>query len=94
MFVEHMIKGCKNFPGSILVFLPGYEDILTVREKILKMQGCFTKPTIFALHSQMGSHDQQRVFEPVASGYRKVVRIRFSIFDFFDYLKDNEENGR
>lgn len=58
------------------MFLPGYEDILAVREKAIKVQGCSTKPAIFTLHSQMGSRDQQRVFEPVGRGYRKVVRFK------------------
>ncbi|VDK64821.1 unnamed protein product, partial [Onchocerca ochengi] len=70
-----VINYCMDSPinGSILVFLPGYEDILAVREKAAKMQGCSTKPAIFTLHSQMGSQDQQRVFEPVGHGYRKVI---------------------
>ncbi|CAG9533588.1 unnamed protein product [Cercopithifilaria johnstoni] len=70
-----VINYCMDSPihGSILVFLPGYEDILAVRDKAIKMQGCSTKPAIFTLHSQMGSQDQQRVFEPVGRGYRKVI---------------------
>uniref|UniRef100_A0A158Q6T0 RNA helicase n=1 Tax=Elaeophora elaphi TaxID=1147741 RepID=A0A158Q6T0_9BILA len=70
-----VINYCMDSPihGSILVFLPGYEDILAVREKAIKMHGCSTKPAIFTLHSQMGSQDQQRVFEPVGRGYRKVI---------------------
>ncbi|EJD73978.1 hypothetical protein LOAG_18639 [Loa loa] len=70
-----VINYCMDSPvhGSILVFLPGYEDILAVREKAIKMQGCSTKPAIFTLHSQMGSQDQQRIFEPVGRGYRKVI---------------------
>ncbi|VDK79294.1 unnamed protein product [Litomosoides sigmodontis] len=70
-----VINYCMDSPihGSILVFLPGYEDILAVRDKAIKMQGCSTKPAIFTLHSQMGSQDQQRVFEPVGCGYRKVI---------------------
>ncbi|VBB30742.1 unnamed protein product [Acanthocheilonema viteae] len=70
-----VINYCMDSPvhGSILVFLPGYEDILAVREKAIKMQGCSTKPAIFTLHSQMSSQDQQRVFEPVSRGCRKVI---------------------
>ncbi|MCP9260103.1 Helicase protein [Dirofilaria immitis] len=70
-----VINYCMDSPihGSILVFLPGYEDILAVREKAVKIQSCSTKPAIFTLHSQMGSQDQQRVFEPVGRGYRKVI---------------------
>uniref|UniRef100_A0A183DWH4 Helicase C-terminal domain-containing protein n=1 Tax=Gongylonema pulchrum TaxID=637853 RepID=A0A183DWH4_9BILA len=56
-----------------LVFLPGYDDIVTVREKARQMRGCVTRPSIFMLHSQMSSRDQQRVFEPVGPGYRKVI---------------------
>ncbi|VDN26994.1 unnamed protein product [Gongylonema pulchrum] len=62
-----------SIDGSILVFLPGYDDIVTVREKARQMRGCVTRPSIFMLHSQMSSRDQQRVFEPVGPGYRKVL---------------------
>ncbi|VDM96782.1 unnamed protein product [Thelazia callipaeda] len=70
-----IISYCMDSPvlGSILVFLPGYEDILAVREKVIKMVDCCTRPAVFTLHSQMSSQDQQRVFDPVGHGYRKVI---------------------
>lgn len=89
IFFEPKQKRLKDFfSGSILVFLPGYEDILAVREKAIKMQGCSTKPAIFTLHSQMGSQDQQRVFEPVGRGYRKVVLLKLHYLTRLTVLYD------
>ncbi|MFH4978522.1 hypothetical protein AB6A40_005231 [Gnathostoma spinigerum] len=71
-----VIKYCmdSSIIGAILVFLPGYDDILTVRESVLKeLESCRTKPVIFTLHSQMQSQDQQKVFGPVQPGFRKVI---------------------
>ncbi|KAK0425677.1 hypothetical protein QR680_009318 [Steinernema hermaphroditum] len=63
-----------SIAGAVLVFLPGYEDILSVRDKVMKeMDGCRTKPEVFTLHSQMNSADQQRVFEQVHYNKRKVI---------------------
>uniref|UniRef100_A0A0N5A918 ATP-dependent RNA helicase DHX36 n=1 Tax=Syphacia muris TaxID=451379 RepID=A0A0N5A918_9BILA len=55
--------------GSILVFLPGYEDILTQMHR-----PCYNiKPQIYTLHSQMNCSDQQKVFDAAPPGYRKVI---------------------
>lgn len=59
--------------GSVLVFLPGYDDILTIRERLIAANDTQTKPMVFTLHSQMNSQDQQRVFESAPRGQRKVV---------------------
>uniref|UniRef100_A0A915AZR3 Uncharacterized protein n=1 Tax=Parascaris univalens TaxID=6257 RepID=A0A915AZR3_PARUN len=71
-----VIKYCMDSPinGSILIFLPGYEDILTIRESVMtELESCSKKPVVFTLHSQMNSQDQQKVFDPVPAGCRKVV---------------------
>ncbi|RXG71364.1 putative ATP-dependent RNA helicase YTHDC2 [Armadillidium vulgare] len=64
-------------PGAILVFLPGYEDIVALRDKILSEDKQFThlggKYTIFCLHSHMQSSDQKRVFRHAPPGVRKIV---------------------
>ncbi|TKR93949.1 hypothetical protein L596_008308 [Steinernema carpocapsae] len=72
----HVIRYCMDseVDGSILVFLPGYEDILTVREKVLReLDSCRTRAEVFTLHSQMNSADQQRVFEKIYGNKRKVI---------------------
>ncbi|KAH7727727.1 Protein F52B5.3 [Aphelenchoides avenae] len=69
------IKYCLDSPvdGSVLVFLPGYDDILTIRERLIDANDTQTKPMVFTLHSQMNSQDQQRVFESAPRGQRKVI---------------------
>ncbi|KAI1728932.1 helicase associated domain (HA2) domain-containing protein [Ditylenchus destructor] len=60
--------------GSILVFLPGYEDIATIRNQMNDYTAnARTKPVVFTLHSQVNSHDQQKVFESIPRGSRKVI---------------------
>lgn len=63
-----------NMPkGSILVFLPGYDDIVTLRDLI---QGCtemsVMKYQIFTLHSNMQTSDQKKVFNPLPNA-RKII---------------------
>ena len=57
-----------------MVFLPGYDDIMTLRDSIVNAKWeTNRKPVTFMLHSQMNSQDQQRVFDTVRSNARKVV---------------------
>ncbi|KAG7197988.1 hypothetical protein KM043_016214 [Ampulex compressa] len=63
-------------PGSLLIFLPGYDDIVTVRGKIIgeeeKMnQGL--RYSLFVLHSNMQTCDQKKVFKPSPQGTRKII---------------------
>ena len=62
-------------PGAILVFLPGYDDIVSMREKINSEeklnQGLRTN--LFVLHSNMQTCDQKRVFRPTPQGTRKII---------------------
>uniref|UniRef100_A0A2A4JX34 RNA helicase n=1 Tax=Heliothis virescens TaxID=7102 RepID=A0A2A4JX34_HELVI len=59
--------------GSILVFLPGYDDIVTLRDMI---QSCtdmnVLKYQIFTLHSNMQTLDQKKVFNPLPNA-RKII---------------------
>jgi hypothetical protein len=74
--VASVVKYLMDSPvlGSILVFLPGYEDILAVNDKIIENEKNFkTRPMIYTLHSQMNSGDQQKVFDAAPNGTRKVV---------------------
>ncbi|XP_031779462.1 3'-5' RNA helicase YTHDC2 [Nasonia vitripennis] len=61
--------------GSILVFLPGYDDIVTMREKIngenRMNQG--NRYNLYILHSNMQTSDQKRVFRPSPQGTRKII---------------------
>ncbi|XP_008552870.1 3'-5' RNA helicase YTHDC2 isoform X2 [Microplitis demolitor] len=62
--------------GSILVFLPGYDDIVTMREKITteeKRLSAGLRITLFVLHSNMQMSDQKRLFRPCPPGTRKII---------------------
>ncbi|XP_015596401.1 probable ATP-dependent RNA helicase YTHDC2 [Cephus cinctus] len=62
--------------GSILVFLPGYDDIVNMREKIngeeRKLNERF-RYSLFMLHSNMQTCDQKRIFRPMPQGVRKII---------------------
>ncbi|KZC13983.1 putative ATP-dependent RNA helicase YTHDC2 [Dufourea novaeangliae] len=63
-------------PGSLLVFLPGYDDIVTMREKINneeKEMNQGLRYTLYVLHSNMQTCDQKKVFKPSPQGTRKII---------------------
>ncbi|CAG2169701.1 unnamed protein product, partial [Oppiella nova] len=61
--------------GAILVFLPGLDDILAVKDSILSDMKRFNPNyyEIFILHSQMQSSDQKRVFNRLSNSCRKII---------------------
>lgn len=62
--------------GAILVFLPGYEEIITLRDKVIQEEKKMTeilKFNLFILHSNMQTLDQKRVFHPSPPGVRKII---------------------
>ena len=63
------------FTGAILVFLPGYDDIVTLRDLILddRRFSDSNRYIIYTLHSMMQCSDQRRVFKTPASGVRKII---------------------
>ncbi|XP_038221277.1 3'-5' RNA helicase YTHDC2-like [Zerene cesonia] len=59
--------------GSILIFLPGYDDIVTLRDMIQSCSDMNTlKYQIFTLHSNMQTLDQKKVFNPLPNA-RKII---------------------
>lgn len=63
-------------PGAILVFLPGYDDIVTVRDRINVNEDKLNhgmRYNLFVLHSNMQTADQKRVFRPSSPGWRKII---------------------
>ncbi|XP_071858934.1 3'-5' RNA helicase YTHDC2 isoform X1 [Bombus fervidus] len=63
-------------PGSLLVFLPGYDDIVTMREKINNEEKEMNKGlryNLYVLHSNMQTCDQKKVFKPSPVGSRKII---------------------
>lgn len=62
--------------GSILIFLPGWEEISATHEILLAhptLQAGMTRMAVFRLHSNVSPQEQQEVFRPVPKGVRKVV---------------------
>ena len=58
-----------EYMGSILVFLPGYEDIIGI-SNLLREDSLLL---VLMLHSQMVSLDQKKVFQPPPKGLTKVI---------------------
>ncbi|CAD5121886.1 DgyrCDS10347 [Dimorphilus gyrociliatus] len=63
-----------NIPGSILVFLPGWNWIVML-QKYLQQHATFGSSNyiILPLHSQVPREDQRKVFEHVNDGVTKII---------------------
>lgn len=56
--------------GSILVFLPGYNDMITQKEMI-ESEFAYESYKLFLIHSTMSMHDQRMAFKP--ANVRKII---------------------
>ncbi|XP_071845788.1 3'-5' RNA helicase YTHDC2-like isoform X2 [Apostichopus japonicus] len=66
---------CQNSTeGAILAFLPGYDEIVTLRDTLMNNDrfGDTSLFRIYTLHSSMQSNDQVKVFKTI-QGIRKIV---------------------
>uniref|UniRef100_A0A3B4X3S5 ATP-dependent RNA helicase DHX30 n=1 Tax=Seriola lalandi dorsalis TaxID=1841481 RepID=A0A3B4X3S5_SERLL len=63
--IEHIDR--HGEPGAVLCFLPGWQDIKAVQEKL---EG---KPHFSSVHSSLSVADQQTVFQHTQKGQRKIV---------------------
>ncbi|XP_063701962.1 3'-5' RNA helicase YTHDC2-like [Culicoides brevitarsis] len=68
--ISHIHRNKPN--GSILVFLPGYADILEQAEKIQTELNA-NEYRLFMLHSNMQTGDQKGVFNRMTGNIRKIV---------------------
>ncbi|XP_071450252.1 3'-5' RNA helicase YTHDC2-like [Hetaerina americana] len=62
--------------GAVLIFLPGYDEIVSLRDKIYqedKKISEIMKFNLFILHSNMQTIDQRRVFHPSPASIRKII---------------------
>ncbi|XP_074473095.1 3'-5' RNA helicase YTHDC2 isoform X3 [Sebastes fasciatus] len=63
--------------GAVLIFLPGYDEIVTLRDRILYDDKRFsTHPDryqVFTLHSDMQTLDQKRAMKTSPPGIRKII---------------------
>lgn len=70
--IKHIHLKNSNSHG-ILVFLPGYEDIKTLKHLILRQGiGNPSNFRVYCLHSTIEA-DQRNVFKPVPKGVRKII---------------------
>lgn len=60
-----------DLKGAILVFLPGFDDIITQSNMI--KDRLRSDNSLFLLHSSMKTEDQKNVFKPVREGVRKII---------------------
>uniref|UniRef100_UPI00358FE3E5 3'-5' RNA helicase YTHDC2-like n=1 Tax=Myxine glutinosa TaxID=7769 RepID=UPI00358FE3E5 len=63
--------------GAVLVFLPGYSEIVLLRDHLLYDDKRFCEQKqrlqLFTLHSNLQSLNQQRVLKPAYPGTRKII---------------------
>uniref|UniRef100_UPI00358E29D8 3'-5' RNA helicase YTHDC2-like n=1 Tax=Myxine glutinosa TaxID=7769 RepID=UPI00358E29D8 len=69
---------CKSSTeGAVLVFLPGYSEIVLLRDRLLYDDQRFCEQKhrlqLFTLHSNLQTSDQKRVLKPAYPGTRKII---------------------
>uniref|UniRef100_A0A3Q4M2M3 RNA helicase n=1 Tax=Neolamprologus brichardi TaxID=32507 RepID=A0A3Q4M2M3_NEOBR len=70
---------CSNTSdGAILIFLPGYDEIVELRDRILhddkRFSGVlFLRYHVFTLHSDMQTQDQKKALKTSPPGVRKII---------------------
>lgn len=69
---EHETEDSDVIRGSVLIFLPGYEEIGKMRDILREEQTAF-RWWIIPLHSTITSQEQSQVFQRPQSGYRKII---------------------
>lgn len=76
--VAHVMQ--KTDDGHCLVFLPGWEDIVSVQKSLQNPEGPLginfndsSKISVHLLHSTVPLPEQQAIFEPAPAGVRRVI---------------------
>ncbi|KAA0717455.1 putative ATP-dependent RNA helicase YTHDC2 [Triplophysa tibetana] len=63
--------------GAVLIFLPGYDEIVSLRDRIVYDDKRFTdlqqRLQVFILHSSMQTSDQKKVLKNTPKGVRKII---------------------
>ncbi|RXN23652.1 putative ATP-dependent RNA helicase YTHDC2 isoform X1 [Labeo rohita] len=63
--------------GAVLIFLPGYDEIVSLRDRIVFDDKRFTdhqqRIQVFILHSSMQTSDQRKVLRNTPKGIRKII---------------------
>ncbi|XP_075918295.1 3'-5' RNA helicase YTHDC2-like [Petromyzon marinus] len=77
--ILHLLNQICQSPsdGAVLIFLPGYDEIIALRDLILWDDKRFAwqshKYHVFTLHSNMQTCDQRRVLRSMPPGTRKII---------------------
>ncbi|KAG6813786.1 hypothetical protein H0H92_007198 [Tricholoma furcatifolium] len=76
--ISHVLRASKD--GHVLVFLPGWDDIVAVQRALQNPQGPLginvndsSKYSIHLLHSTIPLAEQQVIFEPPPPGVRRII---------------------
>lgn len=62
--------------STILVFLPGYKEIMNLNDLIqskIKFTPNVENFSVYTVHSQINTSDQKKIFEPEENGARKII---------------------
>ncbi|KFD48115.1 hypothetical protein M514_10996 [Trichuris suis] len=71
IIVHQVVQGVK---GSILVFLPGWNVIITLQRFLeTRLADAGIKCVLLPLHSQLPKENQFQVFDPVPPGFTKII---------------------
>ena len=76
--IGHVLQSSQD--GHVLVFLPGWDDIITTQKALLSPPARHAVPfndtskySIHLLHSSIPLVEQQAIFEPPAEGVRRII---------------------
>ncbi|XP_030496741.1 DExH-box ATP-dependent RNA helicase DExH5, mitochondrial isoform X1 [Cannabis sativa] len=76
-FIEYLLCYiCENErPGAVLVFMTGWDDINSLKDKLLAhpLLGDQTRVLLLACHGSMASSEQRLIFDEPEDGVRKIV---------------------
>lgn len=59
--------------GAILCFLPGWDEISRVRQRLADRPDLRYAARVLPLHGRLSNNEQRRIFETVASDVRKII---------------------
>nr|XP_046231082.1 3'-5' RNA helicase YTHDC2 isoform X2 [Scatophagus argus] len=63
--------------GAVLIFLPGYDEIVGLRDRVLyddkRFSSCSDRYQVFTLHSDMQTLDQKKAMKTSPPGVRKII---------------------
>ncbi|KAK4720504.1 hypothetical protein R3W88_010737 [Solanum pinnatisectum] len=76
-FIEYILCHiCENErPGAVLVFMTGWDDISSLKDKLLShpILGNTSRVLLLACHGSMASSEQRLIFDKPEDGVRKIV---------------------